>query len=111
MLEYIVYLLASYSLTFAWMESPLFETFRKKVKSSSTKLNYLGKCYHCSGFWISLALAVVMFDFHKIYLYPIYALSSCIVSAVADMFVTLIDRINIYIIRSKYIIKNISSEQ
>jgi hypothetical protein len=111
MLEYVVYLLASYSLTFAWMESPLFESFRKKVVLSTTKLNYLGKCYHCSGFWISLALAVVMFDFQKLYMYPIYALSSCIVSAIADMFVTLIDRINVYVIKNRYINKNTSSEQ
>jgi hypothetical protein len=110
MLEYIVYLLASYSLTFAWMESPLFETFRKKVKTSPTKLNYLGKCYHCSGFWISLALAAVIFDFQKLYMYPIYALSSCIVSAVADMFVTLVDRINIHVIKNKYISKNTEIE-
>jgi len=49
----------SYSITFGYMESPLFAWLRRRM----TELHKAyATCYHCVGFWISLIVALLFFD-------------------------------------------------
>lgn len=90
-LDYLVYILASYSLTFGFIESPLFDGIRRKITiKKNSKLKYLCHCYHCSGFWLSLFLAFVIFDIPLIS-YFILALSSSIAVFYLDRIVTYIE--------------------
>jgi len=57
MKELIIYSIACYSLTFGFIESPhiLIKGIREYIKSKFSEK--VIKCYHCSGFWISLLLS------------------------------------------------------
>lgn len=90
--EYIVFVLTSYSLTFGWIESPLFDFLRKKLVVGESKISYLCHCYHCAGFWISLIMSFIIFSTTITY-HVILALSSCIIIFILDRLVTLADRI------------------
>lgn len=45
-----------YSITFGYMESPIFSELRKFVVKNIHRA--YGECYHCSGFWISMMTAI-----------------------------------------------------
>lgn len=49
----------SYSITFGYLESPLFAWLRKFVGKYQKAY---ATCYHCTGFWISLIVALLFFD-------------------------------------------------
>lgn len=56
--ELFVLSIMAYSLTFAYIESPLFERARRVAARIHP---HLTGCYHCSGFWFSAILAIAVF--------------------------------------------------
>lgn len=49
----------SYSITFGYMESPLFARLRRRAAKIHKAY---ATCYHCTGFWFSLLVALLFFD-------------------------------------------------
>ena len=79
MLQFILLVTAAYSITFGYIESPALEKMRElvgKLTRFNSKLGQLTWCYHCVGFWVSLALALVIYDNESWYMYPVLALAS-----------------------------------
>lgn len=59
LLTLFIFSVVSYSITFGYMESPLFAWLRKRM----AKLHKAyATCYHCVGFWISLIVSLLFFD-------------------------------------------------
>lgn len=55
--EFIVYTLAIFGLTFALLDSKLFEGFREKVNNIDNDfIKHIFKCYFCFSFWSSLVI-------------------------------------------------------
>ncbi len=65
--ELLFFSLACYGLCYGWIESPLVEPVREKFKGSELG-RYLVTCYHCSGFWVGLVVALIWFGFNLKYL-------------------------------------------
>ena len=54
------YAIVVYSVTFAYLESPLFKRQRQWVTKHIHR-SY-GECYHCTSFWFALVIGVLFFD-------------------------------------------------
>lgn len=59
--EIAILFLASYSLTFGWIESSLFASIKKLKFFDHHIRNYLTFCYHCCGFWISFIVLLLYY--------------------------------------------------
>jgi len=79
MMQFILLVAASYSLTFGYIESPALAKVRElvghlaKINEGFTQLTW---CYHCVGFWISLVLSVVIYKNENFMTYISLALAS-----------------------------------
>ena len=61
-MDYVLWLIASYSLTFAFIESPMLKPIRNIVLKLPAHFHHLTKCYHCAGFWASMFLFNFCFE-------------------------------------------------
>jgi hypothetical protein len=57
--EILIFSVICYSLTFGWIESPLFNWVRPQVQKIHDKLV---TCYHCVGFYSGILSGILVFD-------------------------------------------------
>ena len=84
--------MASYSLTFGYIESPILEPVRKVVETYLGRIDkkfiQLTWCYHCAGFWLSLVVALTMYSEEPPIMYVVLALASSGVILVIQYWMT-----------------------
>ena len=72
-MNWFIFSIACYSLTAAYLDSPLFDGLRKMARKIHPEL---AECAQCSGFWISLFVYTMMFKptgFFDIVLHALFA--------------------------------------
>jgi len=83
-MEFLVLVLATFSLTFGVMNSPLMGWLREAASKFPIGADMM-KCAHCTGFWCGV-ICVGIWLVHPVILYPLALAGSCLlIHVVVDL--------------------------